>query len=102
MDRERRQRLERRSNVFKALGHPTRLFLVQELAASERNVSDLTEQVGADISTVSQHLSVLRQAGIVQAEKQGSSVTYSLRVPCVIEFLDCVERMLAHDDGRLE
>ena len=97
-----RKRLERRSNVFKALGHPTRLFLVQELAASERNVSDLTEQVGADISTVSQHLSVLRQAGIVQAEKRGSSVTYSLRVPCVIEFLDCVERMLAHDDGHLD
>ena len=100
MDRERRERLELRSNVFKALGHPTRLYLVQELAAAGRNVSDLTKKVGDDISTVSQHLSVLKKAGIVRADKQGANVTYSLRVPCVIEFLDCVERMLTHDEHR--
>ncbi len=94
MEREQREQLERRSNVFKALGHPTRLFLVQELVRHERNVSDLTVLVGADVSTVSRHLSVLRQAGLVSADKQGANVIYSLRIPCVVGFLDGVEGVL--------
>ena len=95
MDLELRERLDLRSKVFKALGHASRLLIVQEFAAGSRNVSELTELVGADASTVSRHLSVLKQAGILRSEKHGSVVSYSLRVPCVVGFLDCVERVLA-------
>jgi len=95
MNARRQARLKARARIIKALGHPTRLFLVEELARGERCVCRLTEMVGADISTVSRHLSVLKNAGIVQDEKRGLQVWYRLRIPCVLKFLDCVETILA-------
>jgi DNA-binding transcriptional ArsR family regulator len=59
---------EARAKVIKALGHPSRLHMVDELGKRERCVCELTEMVGADISTVSKHLSVLKNAGIVTDE----------------------------------
>ena len=94
MDPNDRNRREIQAAVFKALGHPSRLLIVQELSAGGRNVSQLTALVGADASTVSRHLSVLKQAGILTSEKQGAVVSYSLQVPCVLDFLVCVERVL--------
>jgi ArsR family transcriptional regulator len=89
-----RARYEARATVIKAMGHPTRLFIVEELSRQERCVCELTEMVGADVSTVSKHLSVLKNAGIVQDEKRGSQVFYSLLVPCVLNFFSCVESVL--------
>ena len=83
-----------KARIIKALAHPTRLFIVDELARGERCVCELTEMVGADVSTISKHLSVLRNAGIVQDEKRGSQVFYSLLVPCVLNFFSCVEAVL--------
>jgi hypothetical protein len=60
-----------RARIMKALAHPTRLFIVDELSRGERCVRELTEMVGADVSTVSKHLSVLRSAGIVADERRG-------------------------------
>lgn len=90
MEKRLRSRYEVRARIIKALGHPTRLFMVDELSKRERCVCELTEMVGADISTVSKHLSVLKTAGIVIDEKRGTQVFYSLRVPCVLRFFDCV------------
>jgi ArsR family transcriptional regulator len=64
-------------------------------AALER-VCELTEMVGADISTVSRHLSVLRQAGILASERRGQQIHYRLRTPCVLDFLGCATRVLKH------
>ena len=89
-----RRRFEARARVVKALAHPTRLFLVDELARGERCVCDLTELVGADMSTVSKHLAVLRQAGVVEDERRGAQVFYSLRVPCMASFFSCIEKVL--------
>jgi len=50
--------------------------------------------IGADISTVSKHLSVLKQAGLVVDDKRGNQVFYQLRVPCILNFLGCVESVL--------
>ncbi len=86
--------LEARARVLKAMAHPTRLFLIEELAKSERCVCDLTAMVGADVSTVSRHLSVLRQAGILLDDKRGNQVFYRLRVPCILNFFGCVESVL--------
>lgn len=94
MDAKTRARCQARAGVIKALGHPSRLYMVEQLALGERCVCDLTEMVGADVSTVSKHLSVLKHAGIVADEKRGSQVFYSLRVPCILEFLGCVEAVL--------
>jgi ArsR family transcriptional regulator len=89
-----KERYRARAEILKALAHPTRLFLVEELSRGERSVGELTGMVGADISTVSKHLTVLRQTGILADEKRGSNVYYSLRVPCVLGFFGCVEAVL--------
>lgn len=88
-----------RSRIFKALGHPTRILIVDALLENKLCVCDLRELVGADMSTVSKHLSVLREAGIVATEKRGTSVYYSLRMNCVRGFLACVDRF---NTSRLE
>jgi DNA-binding transcriptional ArsR family regulator len=92
-----RARYEERAAVLKSLAHATRLFIVDELSRGERCVADLTEMVGADMSTVSRHLSVLKSAGIVKDEKRGAQVYYSLRVPCVLGFFACVEDVIRSD-----
>jgi len=94
MYQERKKHLEARAKILKAMAHPSRLFIVEELEKRERCVCDLTEMVGADISTVSKHLSVLRQAGLILADKRGNQVFYRLRVPCILSFFDCAEKVL--------
>ena len=94
MDKKRKTLLDARAGVLKAMAHPTRLFIIEELEKEERCVCDLTEQIGADVSTVSKHLSVLKQAGIVIDDKRGNQVFYSLRVPCILNFFGCVESVL--------
>lgn len=78
------------AGVMKALAHPTRLFIVEQLNEGERNVSDLTTMVGIDISTISRHLSILRQAGIITARKLNNQMIYSLLCPCVLDMFRCV------------
>jgi len=95
MDAKTRTRYEARANIFKAMAHPTRLFIVDELAREgEKCVCELTEMIGADMSTVSRHLAVLKGVGIVQDEKRGSMVYYRLRLGCVPRFFDCVESVM--------
>lgn len=94
MNEKKRQKLKARAEIIKSLAHPTRLFMVDELSRGERCVCELTEMIGADISTVSKHLSVLKQAGVVEDEKRGLQVWYSLKVPCILNFLGCVEEVL--------
>jgi ArsR family transcriptional regulator len=84
-----------RAKIIKAMAHPTRLFLVDELARNgDRCVCELTEMVGADISTVSRHLAILKGAGIVEDQRRGAQVFYRLRVRCVLNFFECVESVL--------
>jgi DNA-binding transcriptional ArsR family regulator len=94
MNEKRKALLNARASVLKAMAHPTRLFIIEELEKEERCVCDLTEQIGADVSTVSKHLSVLKQAGIVIDDKRGNQVYYRLRVPCILNFFGCVESVL--------
>ena len=94
MDAKVQARLQARARIIKAMAHPTRLFIVDELSRGERCVCELTEMIGADMSTVSKHLSLLKSAGIVQDNKRGAQVYYSLRCPCVLDFFRCVEGVL--------
>lgn len=90
--------LANRAKVFKALGHPSRLLMVEALGQGEKCVCELRDLVGSDISTVSKHLSVLREAGIVRDERRGTSIYYSLRMCCITAFLRCIRR-LGEQDG---
>jgi ArsR family transcriptional regulator len=88
-----RNRYEAKARMMKALAHPTRLFIVDELSNGERCVCELRDMVGADISTVSKHLSLLKTADIVVDEKRGLQVFYRLKTPCVLGFFDCVQQV---------
>jgi DNA-binding transcriptional ArsR family regulator len=95
MDIKTQARYEARAQIIKALAHPTRLFIVDELSRSgERCVCELTEMIGADMSTVSRHLALLRGAGIVEDDKRGAQVYYRLRVKCILNFFGCIEAVL--------
>lgn len=87
-------RLEAHAKIIKALAHPSRLFIVEELSKGARCVNELTEMIGVDVSTVSRHLSVLKAAGIVQDNKHGTQIYYILRIPCILKFFDCIESVL--------
>lgn len=93
--------LAEQARIFKALGHPSRLLMVDALRNGEKCVCDLRAMVGDDMSTVSKHLSVLREAGVVAAEKRGTNIYYRLALPCLANFLACTgdiveQRALAH------
>lgn len=85
---------EARAEVFKALSHPSRLAIIDALAQGERCVAELNESIDADMSTVSRHLSVLRNSGILSSEKRGNQVFYKLECPCITTFYGCVESVI--------
>lgn len=87
------------ARIIKALAHPTRLFIVDELARGERCVCELTEMIGVEMPTVSRHLSQLKNVGILQDEKRGSQVFYRLRLPCVLNFFKCVQAVQKNKAG---
>ena len=95
MDRKAQALFEARARIMKALAHPTRLFLADELSKGERCVCELTEMVGADVSTVSKHLAILKNAGLVADERRGAKVFYALKTPCVLNFFSCVESIVS-------
>jgi ArsR family transcriptional regulator len=88
------QKYEARAEVIKAMAHPTRLLIIEELEKNERCVGELTDMVGADTSTVSKHLLVLKNAGLIEDEKRGQMVYYSLKCSCIPNFLSCLESVL--------
>ena len=100
MDAKTRARCEARAGILKALAHPTRLFIVDELHRGERCVCELREMIGADISTVSKHLARLKNAGVVKDDKRGAQVFYTLRATCVPDFLNCVENIMKENVER--
>jgi ArsR family transcriptional regulator len=81
------------ARIMKALAHPSRLFIVDELSRGERCVCELTDMVGVEMPTISRHLSQLKSAGIVDDEKRGAQVFYRLRTPCVMNFFKCVSEV---------
>ena len=93
MDSKTKAHFEAKAKIIKAMAHPTRLFIVDVLSQQEQCVCELTDMVGADNSTVSKHLSILKAAGIVEDEKRGLQVWYSLKVPCILNFFSCVEQV---------
>ena len=94
IDEKTKQKYQARAGIIKAMAHPTRLLIIDELSKGERCVCELRDIIGDDMSTVSKHLSVLKNSGIVESDKRGLQVFYRLKVPCVLNFFGCVEDVL--------
>jgi len=86
-----RERLRLKAEVFKAMGHPLRLGVMEFLQEGERCVSEIVEHTGTGMSNMSKHLSVLKKAGIVNDRRDGLKIMYSLTMPCALDFARCVE-----------
>ncbi len=97
----RRDQYETRARIIKAMAHPSRLMMIDALEQGEMCVCDLQQIVGADMSTVSKHLAVMKGAGLVRDRKVGLQVFYSLRVPCITRIFACVEAVIDAERDRL-
>jgi len=95
-----RRNLERRAAILKSLAHPSRLLIIEMLEKGPRCVGELTEAVGADITTVSKHLAVMRRSGLVRAQRRGTYMEYSLVCDCVTRMIDCIEEGTGSRSGR--
>jgi len=91
------KKYKNRAEIMKALAHPTRLFIVDFLADGEKCVCEIVEQVGVDISTISKHLLVMKNAGLVEDKKRGLNVFYKLVCPCVSNLFTCLENIRKKD-----
>lgn len=85
---------EVKAELFKALGHPARIRVLEVLSEGERSVSDIQPLVGIESSHLSQQLGILRRAGLVTTRKEGASVIYSLSDPTLAELLAVAKRLL--------
>lgn len=81
------------ASVAKALADAKRLCVVERLAEGERSVSDLSRDVGCQVPNMSQHLAVLRSAGIVASRREGSTIFYRLADPQVLEVYRLMQRV---------
>lgn len=89
---------EIRASIFKALGHPTRLKILDLLSsAGEICVCEIVKELNIDQPTVSKHLSILKNAGIIDSRKEGLMVFYQLKIPCALDFLRCVDNIIKAD-----
>lgn len=83
-----------KAELFKALGNPARVRVLEVLSLGERSVSGLQSIVGIESSHLSQQLAVLRRAGLVTTRKEGSTVVYAIKDPLVVELLAVAKRLL--------
>ena len=85
---------EIRAKIIKAMAHPVRLMVIEFLKNGEHSFSEVFDLFKLDESTVSKHLLVLKEAGIITSRKEGTDMIYKLEVPCVIDFFSCVTAVI--------
>jgi ArsR family transcriptional regulator len=89
-----------KAEFFKALGHPTRVRILEILRHGQQSVQELQQALALDQSSVSQHLAILRAKNVVEARKEGTTVRYTVRDATVGELLDVARRIFSrHLEG---
>ena len=89
-----RQEAEIRAKIIKAMAHPVRLMVIEFLKDRERSFPEIFDLFKLDKSTVSKHLLVLKEAGIVSSRKDGADMMYKLDVPCITDFFSCITAVI--------
>jgi len=85
---------EIRAKIIKAMSHPVRLMMIDLLKTGEHSFSQIFDLFKLDKSTVSKHLLVLKEAGILSSRKDGIDMIYRLDVPCILDFFGCVTAVI--------
>ena len=94
IDKKKAALFERQAEIAKAVAHPLRIAVIDFLKDGEKCVCEIAEHIGSERSNVSRHLALMVHAGVLSCRKDGLKVFYTLRTPCVAEFLSCVVRVL--------
>jgi len=94
MDKRKQLLFEKQAEIAKAIAHPLRIAIIDFLKDGEQCVCDIAEFVGSERSNVSRHLSVMVKAGLLDWRKEGLKVIYKLKCACIIDFFECVIRVL--------
>lgn len=101
VDRTLREELEGlTASICRALDDPKRLYILYLLDESPMSVRELCEALEISQANASQHLAVLRERGVVEAERRGSRVVYSLRHQKVLEAIDVLREVMADETAR--
>ena len=94
MDANEKRLYKMKADVIAAAGNPIRLAIIDFLKDGEQCVCDIADRVDGRRPNVSRHLAALLRAGIVEHRKEGLRMMYSLRTPCILNFMKCVEGVL--------
>ncbi len=86
---------EAKAELFKALGHPSRIRILECLVVRERTVAELIDVVGIEASSLSQHLAVVKRTGMIESRREGNTVTYRVVDESVDDFLRAARAVLA-------
>jgi len=89
-----------KADLFRALGHPARIRILELLVEGEQPVSALLAETGLEPSTLSQHLAVVKRTGLVESSRKANAVTYRLADRSVEQFLAAARTVLAATLGR--
>ena len=88
------QVFEKQSGICKAFANPIRIFILHKLGEKDCAVSDLQKMLGISVPNLSQHLSVLKSAGVVVTRREGKSVICSLPIPEIKQACDLIHNVL--------
>ena len=97
MSDSKKRLFQKQAQVAQAIGHPLRLEIIDFLKDGEQCVCDIAEQIGAQRSNVSRHLSVMVAAGVLEHRKEGLKVIYWLKCPCILDFFTCISGVLKNE-----
>ena len=85
---------EKKAQIFKALSNPVRLEIIDFLADGEKCVCEIVEKLNYEQPHISKSLIKLKEAGLIKARKEGLNVYYSLKICCMGEFFNCLNKIL--------
>ena len=94
MNKNLKNKYEARVKIIKAMAHSTRLFIIDELSKKEKCVCELQKLIGDDFSTVSKHLTILKNAGLVLNNKRGKKVFYKIDASCAKKIICCTDNVI--------
>ena len=94
MDKSKQLLFEKQAEIAKAISHPLRIAIIDFLKDDEQCVCDIAQFVGSERSNVSRHLSVMLSSGLLDYRKEGLKVIYRLKCNCIVDFFECITRVL--------
>lgn len=86
-----------KAELFKSLGHPVRIQVLEQLVTGERSVGSIAVALASDVSNLSQQLAVLRRAGVVSTRREGNTIFYALADPALADILQTARKMIVAD-----